>query len=117
MVCSLSKGDVGFLGSGSSYVRTPHMDKLAATGTLLTQLYVQPVCSPTRAALLTGRNAISTGVYTVCCSFDTKQSVPLTTASTGAATRDGEVLSGRLAMLPELLAGLNYTSHAVSGNV
>ena len=34
---------------------TPNIDRIANEGVKLTQFYVQPVCSPTRAALLTGR--------------------------------------------------------------
>lgn len=41
---------------GSKYYRTPHVDKLAAEGLRFTQAYAScPVCSPTRAALLTGK--------------------------------------------------------------
>src|SRR6516164_9554432 len=42
--------DVGFHGSD---IKTPTLDKLAATGVKLEQFYVQPMCTPTRAALLT----------------------------------------------------------------
>ena len=45
-------GDVGFHGGE---IKTPHLDKLAASGARLEQFYVQSVCTPTRAALLTGR--------------------------------------------------------------
>ncbi|NBR42378.1 MAG: hypothetical protein EBU04_05810 [Verrucomicrobia bacterium] len=38
---------------GESY-RTPVMDKLAATGVRLEQVHAQPLCTPTRAALMTG---------------------------------------------------------------
>lgn len=44
--------DVGWRGSE---IRTPNLDRLAAAGAKLEQFYVQPLCSPTRAALLTGR--------------------------------------------------------------
>ncbi len=59
----LGHTDVGF--TGSKDIRTPNIDKLAAEGAVLDSFYVQPVCSPTRAALLTGRYATHTGVYTI----------------------------------------------------
>jgi arylsulfatase I/J len=49
----LGYNDVGF--TGGKEIRTPNIDKLAAAGTVLNQFYVQPVCTPTRAALMTGR--------------------------------------------------------------
>ena len=55
--------DAGF--NGGREVRTPHLDGLARGGAVLKSFYVQPVCSPTRAALMTGRWATRTGVYTV----------------------------------------------------
>jgi len=51
--------DVGFHGSE---IKTPHLDKLAAAGARLEAFYVQPVCSPTRAALLTGRYPMRHGL-------------------------------------------------------
>ena len=47
----LGGGDVGWRGGE---IKTPHLDRLALTGVALDAFYVQPVCSPTRAALLTG---------------------------------------------------------------
>ncbi len=44
--------DVGYHGS---VIKTPNIDRLAGEGLILNQCYVYPVCSPTRAALLTGR--------------------------------------------------------------
>lgn len=55
--------DAGF--NGCKDIQTPHLDKLAHAGAILKSFYVQPVCSPTRAALMTGRYAIRTGVYTI----------------------------------------------------
>ncbi len=48
----LGWGDLGFHGSE---IRTPNIDKLAREGMLLNRFYTAPVCSPTRAGLLTGR--------------------------------------------------------------
>jgi arylsulfatase len=54
-------GDFGF--TGNPYVQTPTLDKLASESQHLTQFYVSPVCSPTRASLMTGRYSARTGVY------------------------------------------------------
>ncbi len=53
-------GDFG--ATGNHLIKTPHIDTLAAQSFSMTRLYVNPVCSPTRAALLTGRNSYRTGV-------------------------------------------------------
>ena len=44
--------DVGYHGSD---IKTPNIDELAQTGARLEQLYAMPMCTPTRAALMTGR--------------------------------------------------------------
>jgi len=59
----LGYADVGF--NGGKEIQTPNLDRIAKSGAILQSFYVQPVCSPTRAALLTGRCAIHTGVYNV----------------------------------------------------
>ncbi|MYB20222.1 MAG: sulfatase-like hydrolase/transferase [Holophagales bacterium] len=46
-------GQPGF--NGGTEVETPNMDRIADEGVKLTQFYVSPRCSPSRAALLTGR--------------------------------------------------------------
>ena len=51
---------------GHPTIRTPNLNKMADEGVQLTQFYTaNPVCSPSRAALLTGRNPIRTGVIHV----------------------------------------------------
>ena len=47
---------------GAKGLRTPHIDKLAATGVRFTQAYAHTVCCPARAALLTGRHPQRGGV-------------------------------------------------------
>ena len=56
-------GDLGSFGNPN--VRTPRLDAMAAEGQKWTNFYVQPVCSPSRAALLTGRLPIRSGMYGV----------------------------------------------------
>lgn len=48
--------------SNGSRIKTPRIDSLADAGVRLQQLYVLPQCTPTRAALLTGRFAFRTGL-------------------------------------------------------
>jgi arylsulfatase A-like enzyme len=56
----LGFGDLGF--NGSKQIPTPNIDRLAAEGMNFTQGYVSaPVCSPSRAGLLTGRYGVSFG--------------------------------------------------------
>jgi arylsulfatase len=56
--------DLGFadLGCFGSEIRTPNVDALAARGLRYTDFHVTPMCSPTRAALLTGLNPHAAGV-------------------------------------------------------
>ena len=54
--------DVGFHGSD---IRTPALDRLAAEGVRLEQFYAQPFCTPTRAALMTGRYPFRYGLQTI----------------------------------------------------
>lgn len=51
---------VGF--NGGKEVPTPNIDRIAKEGVKLTQFYVQPVCSPTRACFMTGRYAWKNGM-------------------------------------------------------
>lgn len=54
--------DVGYHGSD---IKTPHIDKLAQQGAKLEQFYAQPMCTPTRAALMTGRYPFRYGLQTL----------------------------------------------------
>jgi len=60
----LGWGDLGCYGSPD--IRTPHLDALAARGVRMTEWYSNsPVCSPSRAALLTGRHPAHAGVQSI----------------------------------------------------
>lgn len=56
--------DVGFadLACFGGEIHTPNLDRLAAEGVRFTNFHVNPMCSPTRASLLTGVNAHATGI-------------------------------------------------------
>lgn len=55
--------DVGF--QGAADIRTPNLDRLAQDGLRFEQFYAQPMCTPTRAALLTGRYPFRYGLQTL----------------------------------------------------
>ena len=48
---------------GNPIIKTPHMDQLHASSVRLTDFHVDPTCSPTRSALMTGRYSTRTGVW------------------------------------------------------
>ncbi|XP_066562060.1 arylsulfatase H isoform X2 [Amia ocellicauda] len=61
MVDDLGIGDVGCYGNDT--IRTPNVDRLAQEGVQLTQhIAAAPLCTPSRAAFLTGRYAIRSGL-------------------------------------------------------
>ena len=64
----LGWNDVGFHGGD---IDTPSLDRLAAEGVELNRFYTTPICSPTRAALMTGRDPMRLGIaYGVIMSWD-----------------------------------------------
>jgi len=79
-------GDIGC--HGNDKIKTPNLDRLAATGVEFTRFYVTPVCSPTRASLMTGRYCYRTGVW--------------------ETYMGGEVLRLDEVTIPELLAAAGY---------
>jgi len=56
----LGWADVGY--HGEDVIRTPSLDRLAREGAQLDRFYTTPICSPTRAALMTGRDPMRLGV-------------------------------------------------------
>ena len=49
--------------NGNLDLTTPHIDRLGETGVQFDRFYVSPVCSPTRAEILTGRHHVRGGVF------------------------------------------------------
>jgi arylsulfatase A-like enzyme len=85
--------DVGFHGSD---IKTPNIDKLAREGARLEQFYVQPMCTPTRAALMTGRYPFRYGLQTLVIPTPSKYGLP---------TDEW--------LLPQALKGAGYTTAMV----
>lgn len=63
LVDDMGYGDIGVYGGGYAIgAPTPNMDKLAHEGLQLTSTYAQPTCTPSRAALMTGRIPARSGL-------------------------------------------------------
>lgn len=78
---------------GNKIVETPTIDRLAAEGVRLSHYYVSPVCTPTRAALLTGRHYQRTGAFDTYMGRDTMRDEEVTIAEVlrGTGYRTGLV--------------------------
>lgn len=94
--------DLGFaqLGCYGSDIDTPNIDALAGNGLLYTNFHVTPLCSPTRAALLTGRNHHTVGMRAV------------SNFNTGFPNMTGHI-SNHAATLAEVLHDEGYATFAV----
>jgi arylsulfatase len=94
--------DVGFahLGCYGSDIRTPRIDALAARGLRYTNFHTTSMCSPTRAALLTGRQHHAAGMGTIV------------EWSTGYPGYQG-LVTKRAATLAEMLRPQGYNTHAL----
>lgn len=71
-------GDISI--HGNPRLRTPNLDRLAAGGVRFDRFYVHPYCSPTRAALLTGRWPLRTSCHGVTDKASTMRSEEVTLA-------------------------------------
>ena len=94
--------DLGFahLNCYGSTIETPNINRLAANGLRFTNFHVTPLCSPTRASLLTGRNHHTVGMRSVT-QFDS--GFP---HMRGAIPRNA-------ATMAELLSDENYATFAI----
>ena len=63
---NLGFGDIGAYGGGEVLgTPTPSLDALAAEGLMLTQFFVEPGCTPSRAGLMTGRYSVRSGLNSI----------------------------------------------------
>ena len=70
--------DIGYddIGYQSGTIHTPTLDKLIANGQFINWHYAEPVCSPTRGALLTGLYPLHNGINTVLVPDNTCYVIP-----------------------------------------
>ncbi|KAL1469833.1 hypothetical protein MTO96_024781 [Rhipicephalus appendiculatus] len=80
--------------NGNPQIRTPNIDALAWNGVRLSRLYYQPLCTPSRAAIMTGLYPIHTGMQHFVINMSEPRGLPL-----------------NLKLLPEWLNDLGYTSY------
>ena len=94
--------DVGYsdLGCYGSEIETPRMDALAQGGLRYSNFHVTAMCSPTRASLLTGRNAHSVGMGSIA------------EWSTGFPGYQGRI-TPHAATVAQMLAKTGYGTYAV----
>lgn len=81
--------DVGYHGSE---IKTPNIDRIAHEGVELDRFYAQPMCSPARAALMTGKSPLRLGIH----------------KALGKNEKSGLPLDEKI--LPQYLARLGYQS-------
>lgn len=104
LVDDLGSGDFACTGGTTA---TPAIDGLAATGTVFTQAYsASPVCSPSRAAILTGRSPAALGI-TDWIPGDRPAGVPLRTPRTRTA------LDGGIPTVAEALRSAGYRTASI----
>jgi len=95
MVDDVGWADFNYNIETDSPIPTPNIDRLAREGLRLSQHYVHPTCTPTRAALMTGRYSANTGLL--------------------FAMYPGSVagLPADMATMPQLLRQAGYSAHMV----
>uniref|UniRef100_A0A1B0FLM3 Sulfatase N-terminal domain-containing protein n=1 Tax=Glossina morsitans morsitans TaxID=37546 RepID=A0A1B0FLM3_GLOMM len=79
---------------GSAQIPTPNIDALAFSGIILNRYYVNPICTPSRAALMTGKHPIHTGMQHTVLYGAEPRGLPLTEK-----------------LMPQYFNDLGYSSH------
>lgn len=96
--------DLGYtdIGAYGGEIETPHLDALASEGVTFSQFYASPMCSPSRAMLLTGLDHHRVGLGNLAARLAENQR--------GRPGYEGR-LNAAAVTLPELLSGLGYRTY------
>ena len=92
----------------SEYHETPNINALARSGVTFTQAYATPLCSPTRAALMSGLSAARTNFFTVNDEANANNTSDLV-----APDNETEMSPADYSLLPTFLSANNYVTGAV----
>ncbi|XP_054152458.1 arylsulfatase J-like [Oppia nitens] len=90
----LGRYDIGY--HGSRHLMTPNIDSLAADAVVLDRYYTQPLCSPSRGALLTGIHPIHSGTQHFVLMSGSPWGLPL-----------------KYKLLPQYLKDMGYNTQAI----
>lgn len=99
---------------------TPHLDEIMNQGLKFTNLWVNPTCSPTRAAILTGKYGISTGVTAAGDALDQSETILHSYINQNASEEYATALIGKWHLSnnknfnPEVF-GMDYYAGMISG--
>ncbi len=85
MADDLGNADLGYRGSE---IKTPNIDKLATEGVRMESFYGEPVCTPSRAALMTGRYPMRHGLQTLVIFPSHKYGLPTDERTLPQALKD-----------------------------
>lgn len=94
VVDDVGYADMGFMGSNFP---TPNVDRIVSEGVFLERMYAMPQCSPTRAALMTGRFAFRQGM---------QHWTTLLPGSTAALPKEYKTIAG-------VMRDVGYSTHAI----
>ena len=96
---------------GADKLQTPHIDRLAASGTRYTNAYTAPLCGPSRALILTGRYAFRTGATNQDATGLMKPTVETMTPKVLKQAGYTSAMIGKWGQLPQGPAEFGFDEH------
>ena len=98
LVDDMGYNDVSYHNGGdprtAGWTTTPAIDKLASRGVRLERYYTNPICSPSRATIMSGRYTIRTGIQHGCYSVKQATGLPLAETTLPQALKAASAAGG-----------------------